>query len=63
MTELLYQTHSPFEKNLDIDWVRNNSIIIHYCGRNKPWKPNYIGKLDIFYNEIRDLKDKLYPND
>jgi lipopolysaccharide biosynthesis glycosyltransferase len=29
-------------KNLDnrisIDWVRENAVIIHYCGRNKPWK-------------------------
>ncbi|MDD6308136.1 MAG: glycosyltransferase family 8 protein [Clostridia bacterium] len=51
MTENLYMTHAPFEKNMNIDWVRKNSVIIHYCGRNKPWKPNYIGQLDIFYKE------------
>ena len=51
MTERLYRTHSPFEKGLDLNWVRKHSIIIHYCGRNKPWKENYIGDLDVFYQE------------
>ena len=36
---------------MSIDWVRGNSNIIHYCGRNKPWKQGYIGKLDVFWNE------------
>lgn len=36
---------------LDLDWVRENSRIIHYCGRNKPWKENYLGKLDCFYHQ------------
>jgi lipopolysaccharide biosynthesis glycosyltransferase len=51
MTENLYVAHAPFEKGFDLDWVRKNSVIIHYCGRNKPWKSNYIGQLNIFYNE------------
>ncbi len=51
MTERLYRLHSPFEKELDLDWVRRHSVVIHYCGRNKPWKENYIGCLDIFYKE------------
>lgn len=37
----------------DLDWVRQNSCIIHYCGKNKPWNPNYLGKLDVFYREIQ----------
>ncbi len=51
MTERLYQLHAPFEEGLDLDWVRKNSVIIHYCGRNKPWKENYVGQLDVFYRE------------
>lgn len=51
MTERLYARHAPFEKELDLDWVRQNAVIIHYCGRNKPWKDNYIGQLGIFYQE------------
>ena len=51
MTERLYRLHAPFEKDLDLDWVRKNSIIIHYCGKNKPWKDNYLGLLNVFYDE------------
>lgn len=51
MTEKLYQMHAPFEKELTLDWVRKHSVIIHYCGRNKPWKENYFGVLDVFYKE------------
>lgn len=58
MTEALYQRHAPFEKNLDLDWVREHSVIIHYCGRNKPWKDTYIGKLDIFYKEAKAELEK-----
>lgn len=54
MTENLYMARSRFDKDLSIEWIRNNSVIIHYCGRNKPWKNNYIGQLDIFYREAYD---------
>ena len=36
----------------DIDWVRRHTVIIHYCGRNKPWKSEYHGALGVFYNEL-----------
>lgn len=54
MKESMYQKHSMFEKDLNLQWVRENSVIIHYCGRNKPWKDNYFGQLNIFYNEAVD---------
>ena len=57
MTERLYLMHSPFEKSFDLDWVRKHSIIIHYCGRNKPWKENYIGDLDVFYKEAAAIME------
>ena len=57
MTERLYMIHSPFEKSFDLDWVRKHSIIIHYCGRNKPWKENYIGDLDVFYKEAAAIME------
>lgn len=53
MTDRLFRQHSVFEKNLTLDWVRKNSILIHYCGRNKPWKENDSGQLGIFYQEAR----------
>ncbi len=60
MTERLYKLYAPFEKDLNLEWVRNHSVIIHYCGRNKPWKENYFGHLDIFYKEAESrMKDYL----
>lgn len=40
----------PAEK-LTLDWVRSNTAIVHYYGRNKPWKEHYRGSLGIFYHE------------
>lgn len=39
-------------KKLDTDWVRRNTAIVHYCGRNKPWRPGYTGTLGVFYREM-----------
>ena len=51
MTERLFRQHAPFERELTEEWIRKNAAIIHYCGKNKPWKEHYNGKLNIFYNE------------
>ena len=60
MTERLFQWHSPFEKGLDLHWVREHSVIIHYCGRNKPWKEKYLGQLDVFYREtVSRMEDRI----
>ena len=47
-------TYNADPRNIEIDesWVRENTSIIHYFGRNKPWKKTYVGILDDFYNEI-----------
>lgn len=37
-------------EKIDMKWVVNNACIIHYYGRNKPWKEDYIGDLDVFYH-------------
>ena len=47
-------------QKVTLAWVRQNSVIIHYFGRNKPWKARYAGILDVFYHEITEL---LQPND
>ena len=39
---------------VDLDWVRMHTVIIHYCGRLKPWKPHYVGVLDVFYHELME---------
>lgn len=41
-----------WDSKIDLEWIRKNTAIIHYCGRNKPWKEHYKGELDIFYKHF-----------
>jgi len=43
---------------IDLPWVRENTTIIHYCGRNKPWKDGYVGDLGVFYGELAPKRSK-----
>lgn len=47
----LKNLHLPPTEKLTLDWVRSNTAIVHYYGRNKPWKEHYRGSLGIFYHE------------
>ena len=49
---LLIRNASLQQENIDLRWVRENTVIIHYCGKNKPWKKNYHGILGCFYTEV-----------
>lgn len=51
---LLSYNAAPQKDNVDEAWVRKNTSIIHYFGRNKPWKKKYIGRLDVFYVELEE---------
>ena len=42
---------NPTNSARDLAWVRENAVIIHYFGKNKPWKADYHGILDVFYHE------------
>lgn len=46
---------------IDLDWVSAHSRIIHYCGRNKPWKEHYVGRLDRFYLEYEAMLPPFSP--
>ena len=48
---LAYHNANPKNQTLDLQWVRNNVSIIHYYGKNKPWKSGYVGILDVFYHD------------
>lgn len=50
MTEKLL-SQSYFMPHINEKWINDNSVIIHYCGKNKPWKKNYKGILNKFYNK------------
>ena len=55
----LKNLHLPKEEKLGIDWVRQHTAIIHYYGRNKPWKEGYHGKLGLFYDFFTRELDNL----
>lgn len=40
-------------KKIDLEWVRENTVVIHYYGKQKPWKKTYLGILDTFYLELK----------
>jgi lipopolysaccharide biosynthesis glycosyltransferase len=43
-------------KNIDLDWVEKNTCIVHFNGKNKPWKQEeYKGSLDVFYKKYCDF--------
>ena len=53
LSEKMIKLHnlSQKEDKIDLDWVEKNTIIIHYRGRNKPWKENYKGILLPYYKK------------
>lgn len=55
----LKNLHLPPQEKLTLDWVRSNTAIVHYYGRNKPWKEHYRGSLGIFYHELEQQLQQL----
>ena len=49
LDERTYKKHSS---EIDMEWVKKNTVIIHYNGRKKPWKEKYRGKLGQFYFDL-----------
>lgn len=43
---------------LDLDWVRQNCVFVHYNGKNKPWKKNYKGELGVFWKQEPEQENK-----
>ena len=52
MTDRLYLrcAATPAER-LTLDWVRQNTVVVHYLGKPKPWQKSYLGPLGVFYKE------------
>lgn len=45
--------------DISLDWIRQNTVIVHYYGKNKPWKKDYKGFLDVFYHEtLSDMEQQ-----
>ena len=35
--------------NWDLNWVIENSVVLHFCGKDKPWYDNYSGRYGSVY--------------
>ena len=39
----------------DLRWVMEHTAILHFCGKEKPWKPKYIHRFGILYQHYMQL--------
>lgn len=42
----------------DLGWVMENTVILHFCGRDKPWKKNHRTKFTALYRHYMRLSDR-----
>ena len=47
----IYNVSEKMVNRYGYNWVEQNSKIIHFCGKNKPWNDKYKGCLNEFYNK------------
>lgn len=40
---------------VNLDFVIHNTVILHFCGRQKPWHPNYKYRFGILYKHYQKL--------
>lgn len=65
--EVLYNFDARFyhyyritSKNaVNMDYIINNTAIIHFCGKKKPWHQNYTGKFHSLYKHYERLANRL----
>lgn len=56
LDEKTFKKHAK-SKMIDTRWVKNNTVIIHYDGKNKPWNEPYEGTLGEYFFEFRKTLD------
>lgn len=54
---ILYEIMSQNEYNLD--WVLNNTVLIHFCGKDKPWQDGRSSKFSFLYKHYMSLSNRL----
>ena len=58
-----YNLSNP-SNSINLKWICKNTVIIHYYGRNKPWRKDYSGKLGCFYKKVeKKIKEKVKVKD
>ena len=44
---------------IDADWIVQNTVFLHYCGKDKPWKKKARGKFSFIYKHYKQLAHKI----
>lgn len=45
----------------DLTWVMQHTGILHFCGREKPWKPGYFGRYSALYKHYSHQALRFWP--
>lgn len=43
---------------MTLDWVVRNTVLLHFCGKRKPWAANYSGRFGVLYKHYMHLAAK-----
>ena len=47
----------------DLHWVMEHTAILHFCGKEKPWKPKYLHRFGILYQHNMQLTRRAWNID
>ena len=45
----------------DTDWVTRHTVILHFCGKSKPWHPRYLYRFGLLYKHYEQLTRNRMP--
>ena len=43
----------------DIDWVIEHTVVLHFCGRDKPWRPEYKERFSGLYKYLQRRAEQI----
>ena len=43
----------------DMNWVMSHTVVLHFCGRSKPWQKGYIHRFGILYKHYMALAERI----
>ncbi len=46
----------------NVPWVMEHTAILHFCGKAKPWKPNYFYRFGVLYQHYQQLTRRDWAN-
>lgn len=56
-----YMVRSSAQYNLD--WVMENTAVLHFCGKSKSWKPGYLYRFGVLYKHYEKLAKRSWKQE